>query len=507
MSPTTLRRVARGQPVSAETLSRIAPRVRDASEFPAPRIIVPPRKSITSLTWDIESVRAARDALLLGKFKLPSKLADVVMSDDAIFTAFHNRIAPQFAVRTSLEPRGGVRGAAVAKRARALVHISRGVLAGIAGTMAQLGGAVGHITREASEDGTTVEMRLDEWPMEFVEWDPTLECLVTQTRDGGVRVPIVHGDGEWVVFSKFKNEWWKREACILPAALVWVSHAEGLMNWNATAASHGQAKIIGTLPEGFAIQEGDGSGSERLSPEAEMFLQMMRDVVSGEAAAGVKPFGADAQFISNGSNAWQVFLELVQNREKAAARIYLGTDAILGSIGGAPGVDISQLFGVASTKIQGDFEAIEQAINTGLLEPWAALNEGDSRYAPRLKYHMPDPDSERASEDAIKKHDRLFKTLEQYRANGMLIDQDVVDALCVTFGIDSPPQLAPVASASVPIELAPTDVAKTVRVDEVRTSKGLPPIGDERGSMTLAELDAAVNAGAESQADEGDTQP
>lgn len=44
--------------------------------------------------------------------------------------------------------------------------------------------------------------------------------------------------------------------------------------------------------------------------------------------------------------------------------------------------------------------------------------------------------------------------------------------------------------AEVKLDLAPTDVAKVVRVDEARASQGLPPIGDDRGQMTLAELDA-----------------
>jgi hypothetical protein len=39
------------------------------------------------------------------------------------------------------------------------------------------------------------------------------------------------------------------------------------------------------------------------------------------------------------------------------------------------------------------------------------------------------------------------------------------------------------------LELAPTDIAKVVRVDEARTSQGLSPIGDERGQLTISELE------------------
>lgn len=39
------------------------------------------------------------------------------------------------------------------------------------------------------------------------------------------------------------------------------------------------------------------------------------------------------------------------------------------------------------------------------------------------------------------------------------------------------------------LDLAPTDIAKVVRVDEVRASQGLPPMGDDRGQLTITQMD------------------
>lgn len=50
---------------------------------------------------------------------------------------------------------------------------------------------------------------------------------------------------------------------------------------------------------------------------------------------------------------------------------------------------------------------------------------------------------------------------------------------------------------AVHITLAPTDVARIVRVREARAAQGLPPFGDERDDMTLPELDAAAKAKAD----------
>ena len=44
------------------------------------------------------------------------------------------------------------------------------------------------------------------------------------------------------------------------------------------------------------------------------------------------------------------------------------------------------------------------------------------------------------------------------------------------------------STTAAKLDLAPTDIAKCVRVDEVRVSQGLPPIGDERGVLTISEI-------------------
>lgn len=47
--------------------------------------------------------------------------------------------------------------------------------------------------------------------------------------------------------------------------------------------------------------------------------------------------------------------------------------------------------------------------------------------------------------------------------------------------------------------LAPTDIAKVVTANEVRSSQGLPPFTDERGGKTISELDASATAPAPTQ--------
>lgn len=172
---------------------------------------------------------------------------------------------------------------------------------------------------------------------------------------------------------------------------------------------------------------------------------------SSDAPVGIRPAGSTIEFISNNSTAWQVWHELVVNAEKAAARIYLGTDGTLGSQGGAPGVDISELFGVASTHVQGDLACLERGILTGVIEPWCAMNWGDSTLAPIRKYLMPDPDKDAARASDATRTAAFFAEIEAARSNGFAITPEYVQRLGKKHGVETPPIApSPVATPSPP---------------------------------------------------------
>jgi hypothetical protein len=443
-TPHTLRRVLDGKTVSPVTLSKlIVDRTRKAEDFNGGATVREhaPRRRQPDTLWSLEKIREARDAQMRGDFAQAVRLAEAMRTDDALYTAYLNRIAPLNAVAAKLVPYDAARGETVCRKAELSCHVSRTVIAGIAGTMANHGIAIGQIIRETNDEGTRVDLRLTEWPLEFVKWNTSTEQLETTVKDGGMRVPIVHGDGEWIVFKKFDTLPWTQEAALLPASMIWGAHSYALADWAGASKSHGLAKIVGEMAQGVSLQKALADGSIVLSDEAAAFLQMIQDVVSGDSQAAVRPAGSKLDVLANSSTMWQVFSELILDRKKAASFVYLGTDATLGAAGGAPGVDIAVLFAVASTKLQGDFDAIEQALNTGLYQVWTAINCGDSRYSPRLEYQIPDPDASAKSKNNGEAYDRLWAALDGMRRNKFKITQAVVTKLCAAFRIDDVPEV------------------------------------------------------------------
>lgn len=448
--------------------SKRARKVRAASEFDVARLrshLSTPREGGSPVfSWSLEDIFAARNAQMRGDFRLAARIAESMRTDDALFAAHANRVAPQRCIKRVLKPAKGGAGAKIAFEAEGQfgqggVAVHPDTLANVADCIANHHVAFGTVKAIPRDDGSRVDSLLQYWPIEHVRWDAYARCFMTRVDlasvtpgdqvpvpgalTSGHEVPIIHGDGRWVIFQKTEVDPFKFGA-LLPASLVWARHAFAMRDWAKGSVAHGAAKVVGEMPEGVALQNAEGE----LTREAAAFLELLRSCATSDAPYGIRPAGSKTEFVTNTSTAWQIWHELAQNAEKAAARIYLGTDGVLGAQGGAPGVDISALFGVASTIIQGDLECIERGINTGVIEPWCALNFGSSKDAPVMKYMLPDPDADAARESLAKRKAAFFLDVKNAKETGFEITQAFVDKLAKEHGVDAPPLPALVTPAA-----------------------------------------------------------
>lgn len=445
--------------------------VRKADEFAMRRLLaelVAYRTDDYGRRHTLEQIYTAREAQMRGEFALPARLAESMRTDDAIFVPRANRLEPLKCASVEIKPAvAKSRAESIAAEAVALygqngVGITPGALTDINDCLVDHGVAIGVNVASQRDDGSRVDLQHSYWPIDWVRYDSTRRILVTRvdpltvTADdlkmpdpslmpsSGFEVPIVHGDGRWTIYAGHADRPWRKSAAILAAATVFARHAFAARDWSKGSQAHGNMKFIGELPEGVALQK---DGTEALSPEAEAMIELMHDLASSDMPIGMKPAGSKVEVLEPEGNAWEVWAKLVENAEKAAARIYLGTDGTLGSSGGAPGVDIKELFGVALTKVQSDVEIISRGFREGVLVPWTALNFGDSRLAPSREYVLPDQDADAARESLAKRRQAFYTDLASAKQAGMVIDQGFVDELATAYNV-TPPKLAAIAPAA-----------------------------------------------------------
>lgn len=437
--------------------------VRERGEFDVERmlrsIIRAPLDGSPTGGWTIPEIISTRDDQMAGRFRRAARLAESMGTDDAIFTARAVRLAPVQALDVKIVPGKGPRADKIADEAEALfgnkgVAIASDTVTTIRQHLVDHGVAFGCNDLVPRADGSRIDVIHRAWPIEWVWWDPVLGCYVTQVRrlesepeptadrlfgatlgiGSGLIEPIIHGNGRWVVYKKSEHLPHRFDATILPGSLVWAAHAYGNRDWRKGSASHGNAKVVGELPADQPLMTADGA----LTKEAQMFMALVAAVASQDAPHGIRPAGSKIDIMTNTSAAWEVFAKLVENSEKAAARIYLGTDGILGSVGGAPGVDISQLFGVASSKIESDLKCIESGFSSGVVSVWAALNFGDDRAVPSREYIFPDADLARTREDFSKRNAAFLAAVKAAKDAGFTLTPEWIASVAQEYGVPAP---------------------------------------------------------------------
>lgn len=441
--------------------SKKARRVRQVSEFDLARLsgeLRQPRDGRTTIdAWSLEDIFQARQEQMIGQFVRAARMAEQMRTDDALAVAYENRLAPQRCIPVEIKAAPGARGAAIAKEANASFgpngySIHPDTLADVHGCLVNHGVAFATVAATPREDGSRVDFKMNYFPIEYVRWDPVFRVFKARVEPssvqpgdvpdpstteygfvGGYWLPVIHGDGRWIIFKKHEIDPFRQEAAILPSAIVWARHAFACRDWSKGSVAHGNAKVIGELPTGVALQvNGD------LTPEAAAFLELLRAIGSADTPIGVRPAGSKTDFLTNNSTAWQVWEQLVANAEKAAARIYLGTDGTLGTQGGAPGVDITALLGVAATKVRGDLECIERGIDTGIIEPWTAVNFGDSSLSPKRKYLIPNDENQAVLDALAKRTASYWSALAVARTAGVTLTNTYCEQLAVDYNVRVP---------------------------------------------------------------------
>lgn len=452
--------VKRAVELAASKKARV---VRYRGEFDLEKLAHLVRAPLTNsgaYAWSLAQIIAARDQQMAGRFALPARLAESFNTDDALFTARSVRLAPVQSLSVTIKAGRGPKADKIADEAEAQFGTkglawSSDTENSVRSQLVDHGVAFAATSWMPRADGSRWDMVINSWPIEHVWWDALANCYVTRTRrvecdpeptihnlhpsaveTGGDIEPIIHGNGRWLVFKKSElMPHRSADATLLPVALLWPAHAFSNRDWRKGSAIAGNAKIVGEMPADTALTDEEGNPTA----EAASFLQLLQALASQDQPFGIRPAGSKTEILANPSaNAWEVFARLSESSERAAARVYLGTDGILGTRGGAPGVDISELFGLATSKVQSDMTCIQRGLQDGI-EIWTGLNFGDSKQTPTREYVFPDPDLSRVREDFGNRNAAFLAALKAAKDAGYALTPEYTQQLADQYGVPVPP--------------------------------------------------------------------
>lgn len=442
--------------------------------------------------WTVERIRAAVALHDQGIFIESSALMINCMRFGPVLTALGQAIAP--AVALPRRVLGGTRG------------LSRILAADIERQLAPRAGLMpsphfpptlwGSIALDLEGMGFSVLQHAygDEDPITGVRplytrrWPTWATSYIRQRRtfvantDAG-QLDIVSGDGKFTLIADDEEPlYW---GAVRPLGLEVFAGVMGDQALGSYINRYGNPKLWAEMPPGV------GAGSD---VGDKMFAALA--TIRGPDGFGVLPNGAKLTWAQLSASQSTMFKD---GDEKISSRI---SGIILGSNGtvtsGTGGVYQSPMFwGVRRDKIDRRIKATSRGVNMGHVAPQLAINYAASIASaagwvdPVLDIPLPDPEADARIESYSKRRASFTAQIDADRKAGIDVTQEHVDQLAMRYEVDTVLLAARAANVQA-IALAPIDVAKVVRVDEARASQGLGPIGDERGMLTLGQLDAYV---------------
>jgi hypothetical protein len=297
-------------------------------------------------------------------------------------------------------------------------------------------------------------------------WDDSWWLM---TADGEIR--IEPNDGEWILYTPYgEMKPWEYGAW-RSLTLAFVLARDAMFDRSRHAEVLAPVRV-GTVPQ--------GTTERQRAKYAKLIKDMQR------MGGFVLPPGLDYKIVESTGKVADIYAKIIEWAEREYAMITGAVITATGSAGFSKG-DVQERF---TRSILASFGAsLSSCLYAGGLVPWAQTNFGADD-APRVEWDTTPPEDKKARAETIGlAGDSLGKLFAGAALAGVRPTRASVEAYIqgLGFAVETIPEEERKAAR---LEVAPADRAKPLLVDELRAGGGYAPIGDERGSLTLAELDA-----------------
>lgn len=257
---------------------------------------------------------------------------------------------------------------------------------------------------------------------------------------------------------------------------------------------NGQIKWIATLPDKVPTHGAEGDD----------FLAAVAGL-SAPDGLGIFPFGSKFESVALTRDTSGAFNDALSSIIAHVGMVLVGSPGPI--ISGAEGVYQAGTGGkwnVRQDLVDEPTIAFCRAFNLGHVVPWcegnysveiAGARRAGTWVQPAFEILLDDPEAN-ARIDAVAKREIVrCEILDARRESGIVVTQEDADALADTLDVPKVLLATTAATPAARLDIAPTDLAKVITVDEARASRQLPPLGGARGAMMIAELDASTKPG------------
>lgn len=337
--------------------------------------------------------------------------------------------------------------------------------------------AVGQPLAPVRPVGANCTPSLLAWDPRWLRWQWWDDTWWLMTAAGEIR--IRPGDGEWLLFTPYKRvrPWefgaWKS------LVLAFVMMRDGIFD-RARHAEMLAPVRVGTVPLGTS------------EPQRQRFAEQIR--LMQRFPWFVLPPGLDYKVVATSGNDITGVYKAMIDWGESDVMVRLTGNKVM--VEGSPGFSKGDFQQRVTSSLRQSYamDWADCARNQGIC--WWTADNYPGHLAPRVNYNTDPPedkDAEIARVGAL--GDALGKLETGLDSIGFeLSDDDGIAAMVEKHCGLKVRRKTDTGVAVAKLDLAPTDIAKVVRVDEARASQGLPPIGDERGASMIAELGAAAPA-------------
>jgi hypothetical protein len=313
-------------------------------------------------------------------------------------------------------------------------------------------------------------------------WSSNMGSWFYQTTSG--LLPITPGDGRWVLWEPGGTDAapWERGAWIY-ASRAYINKEHAILEQANFCRTLANPAILTTTPQGAS----ESDRSAWFGAFANWGMNMV-------ASAPVP--GYDAKVLEIQGQGFRAFKDMIDAANQELIISIWGTNVPV--TGGAAFASTDLFASPKDVLTKRAARSWDHLVNTQIIPAWTIATAGLDALegSPCIETDATPPkDSTAIAQSWIQMASSVREVYEVSKLAGVQPKAESVrDMLFRQTGLEFE-ELPKGTKPAVKLQLAPTDLAKVVRVDEARISQDLDPIGDDRGDKMLTELENEKPAG------------